>query len=107
MTEDEFIDYLILEGAVEVAGIDKDTGEFLYSFTEKLAEVDPEMYRKSIEMFQSMVRQLWQKGFLDMNIEDANPTVRLNEKAFDPVARATLNAEEESALNTIIHAMSQ
>ena len=107
MTEEEFIDYLILEGAVEVAGIDSNTGEFLYSFTDKLEQVDPEMYRRSLEMFQGMVRQLWEKGFLEMNIDAANPTVRLTEKAFDQAALATLNAEEQTALHTIIHAMSQ
>lgn len=107
MNDDEFIDYLILNGAVEVAGIDSTTGEFLYSFTEKLAEVDPEMYRRSIEMFQDMVKTLWQKGFVDMNIDADNPTVRLNPRAFDEDAKLSLNVEELTALETIIKAMSQ
>lgn len=107
MNDEEFIDYLILNGAVEVAGIDSTTGEFLYSFTEKLAEVDPEMYQRSIDMFQSIVRVLWQKGFLDMNIDAANPTVRLNPKALDEEAKSVLPVEERTALETIIQAMSQ
>jgi hypothetical protein len=107
MNEEEFIDYLILEGAVEVAGIDAKTGEFLYSFTEKLEQVDPEMYRHSIDMFQGMVKRLWEKGFLNMNIDHANPTVSLTEAAFDAEARRSLTEEESSVLDTIIEAMTK
>ncbi len=104
---DEYIERLILAGAIEVAGIDSETGEFLYNFTPKLAEVDPRMYEQSLELFYEAILSLWEKGFLEMNIEEANPRVRLSDKAFNEEARKTLSVDDNSALETIIRAFQQ
>ena len=44
--EDDAIDQLILLGALEVAGIDIDSGEPIYNFTEKLMDVSPELHKE-------------------------------------------------------------
>lgn len=78
----EILDKLILEGAIEVAGIDKETGDFLYQFTGKLKEVYPALYEEHINHVNSELMRLWEKGFLNINISDENPIVTLTEKAF-------------------------
>ena len=40
-SDSELINKLILDGGIEVAAIDQDTGEFLYSFTPKIKELMP------------------------------------------------------------------
>ncbi len=42
--ENEMIEKLILEGGLEVAGIDSEDGSLLYSFTPKIKQLMPELY---------------------------------------------------------------
>ena len=42
--ENEMIEKLILDGALEVAGVDSEDGSLLYSFTPKIQQVMPELY---------------------------------------------------------------
>ena len=105
MTEDEFIEEMILAGGIEVAGMDPETGEFLYSFTPKIQELAPEMYKVSTEHFEHMTMTLWQKGFLEIDLLSENPMVRLEHKALDQDAWAELSTEEKSALQVIMTAM--
>ena len=58
MSEDDFIDALILNGALEVAAIDMETGEALYKFTDKLKEISPELYETQQAMFQKKAKDL-------------------------------------------------
>jgi len=44
MEESKRIDELILLGALEPEGIDSETGEVLYKFTDKLKSVDPQLH---------------------------------------------------------------
>jgi len=39
------IEDLILSGALEVSGIDIDTGEMLYNFTDKLKDINPDLFK--------------------------------------------------------------
>jgi hypothetical protein len=96
---------MILEGLVEVAGIDEETGDFLYSFTDKLSDTYPEMARISEEMFLSDVNLLWEMGFVSMNIADANPLVTLTEKSFDRDLVSGLSPELRTVLNLLKNAM--
>lgn len=102
---DEFFDDLILQGAVEVAGIDPETGDFLYSFTEKIHEVAPEIAKKSEEFFNSAIYYLWELGFINMDITSNSPTVSLNEKALDQQEVSKLDPELRMILRTIIDAL--
>jgi len=44
----DFVDKLLEQGALEIVGIDNDTGEILYGFTEKLLTVDPTLHKKML-----------------------------------------------------------
>ena len=50
-SDDEYLQDLILSGAVEFAGIDPVTGEMLYSITDKLRSQDPKMYDRFNDLF--------------------------------------------------------
>jgi len=105
MSLEDKIEQLILAGAVEVAGIDAKTGEFLYSFTDKIAEIDPEIAKHSEIMFHETIAFLWEQGFLNINMADDNPLVSLTEKALDEEAVASLDINTRLALNSIIEAL--
>jgi hypothetical protein len=103
--QEEYLEHLILQGAVEVAGIHEETGEFLYGFTDRILTVDPEMYKRTGDFFQSVIKILWSKGFISLDITEENPLVSLTDKAFDPKEIAELTVEEETVLESIMFAM--
>jgi hypothetical protein len=96
VTEDEFFQYLILNGAVTPAGLDPDTNEMLYSFTDKLNEIAPSIARMADQEFHSDILELWEAGIVSMDITELNPVVRLTELAFseDAVSRVSKNAAD-------------
>jgi hypothetical protein len=102
---DEFIEKLILEGAIEVAGIDSVTGEFLFSFTDKLRQIDPEMYYGIMESFHQNVMKLWEKGFVNINMESDNPKISLNEKALDDSEAKKLDPQLSETLREVMRMM--
>ena len=99
--EDKLIEELILKGALEVAGIDLETGEPLYNFTEKLKDVDPELHQETFNFFSGEALKLWEKGFLDMDITAENPIVRLTEKALNEIEVLKLEKDKQFTLNQI------
>ena len=104
--EDDAIEKLILAGALEVAGIDIDTGEPVYNFTEKLIDVSPELHSEVSTYFSRETMALWQEGFLDMDITEKNPIVRLTQKALDEIEVANLNKDKQYTLKEIIRIIS-
>lgn len=99
--EQALIDKLILSGAVEVAGIDSDTGDFLYQFTPKLKDVSPELYNEHVNHVNGELMRLWEKGFLDINISEDNPIVKLTALAFDQEKLAALSKEDRWGIEEI------
>ena len=61
--DNDFIEKLILSGAIEVAGIDMETGEPVYNFTEKLKDVSPDLHNEVSTYFTKETMALWQYGF--------------------------------------------
>ena len=57
MNPDDQIENMILDGSLEVSGIDEETGEFLYTFTEKLAKNYPELYKDTQTYFSKEIYQ--------------------------------------------------
>ena len=100
--EDDAIDQLILAGALEIAGIDIDTGEPVYNFTEKLIDISPELHKEVALYFSRETMSLWSKGFLDMDVTEKNPVVTLTAKALDSVEVSKLSKESQSTLIEII-----
>jgi hypothetical protein len=97
----EMIDKLILEGALEVAGLDQETGDFLYQFTQKLKDISPELYEEHINHVNTELMKLWEKGFLNINMMDENPIVTLTEKALDLNELSALSKEDRWGLEEI------
>ena len=94
MTPDEAAELalvnLIDKGAVAFEGLDE-TGEPIYRFTEKLQEVAPDLYKMHMSMLNAEVMALWEKGFIDMDLFEENPVVKLTAKAFNKNEVETLN----------------
>ncbi len=103
--DDEIFQKMILEGAIEVAGMDMETGEMLYTFTDKLAQFSPPMHQSYMSYIHSEIMFLWENGFLEMDVTEANPTVRLTEKVFDEAKIDGLSPERFANLKEIIRSM--
>ncbi len=52
------LEHLLLQGAIEVSGIDPRTGDTLYNITDKLQEVSPVMYKD--------IESIYRRNMLDM-----------------------------------------
>lgn len=97
----KIIDELILSGALQVAGVDQETGEFLYQFTQKLKDISPALYDEHVNHVNGELMRLWEKGLLDINIADENPIVKLTEKAFDDKELSQLSKEDRWGIEEI------
>jgi hypothetical protein len=96
--DQDAVDYLILNKALEVAGVDSSTGELLYSFTPKIKELMPELYKEHINHVNSEIMHMWEMGFVDINFFEENPVVHITTKAFDDKEVAKLSSEHRWAL---------
>ncbi len=105
MSEEDFIEALILNGALEIAAIDMESGEALYKFTDKLKEISPELYDTQQAMFHEELMSLWQDGFLDMDPMEENPKVTLTFKAFSASDVDKLDENKKSTLREVIRIM--
>lgn len=105
MEEETNIEKMILEGVIEVAGIDNETGEFLYNFTEKLKELYPALYNEAQTYFSNEMMFLWENNFLEMDITESNPIVKITEKALDKDEVSKLDPEIRSTLKEVIRVL--
>lgn len=99
--EDSIIDDLILQGALEVAGIDSNTGEFLYSVTPKLKDIMPDLYKEHLDSVNRDIMALWERGFIDMDFYEDNPIINITPKASDDEEVKRLPKNLISAINEI------
>lgn len=102
MIDDEMLEKLILEGSVEPAGIDSETGDMLYSFTSKLLELHPDIFNSLIDAHVREIHALWERGFVEMDITSLNPLVIVLPKSFIPEEVAKLPANLQFSLRQII-----
>lgn len=100
----EIMEALILSGALELEGIDMETGQMLYHVTDKMMDVAPELYRGIEESIHRTVLSLWAKGFLSMNVMDANPKVAPTEPALDRSNWSVLTQTEYDVMNSVMRA---
>ena len=100
---ENMMDYLILNGAMEVSGINED-GTFLYTFTEKLKDLAPDIHEQVAEAFFAELMTFWELGFVQANMQDAEPIITLTAKCFSPEARETLTELQNKNLDIIIQA---
>jgi hypothetical protein len=104
MTEnnDDIIANLILTGALEVAGMDIETGEPLYNFTSKLQDVNPDLHNEMSTYFSRETMALWQHGFIAMDITKKDPEIKILPKAFDKKEVDKLTDNNRYSLKEII-----
>jgi hypothetical protein len=99
--DEEIIDKLLLENALEVVGIDKSNGEFLYAFTPKIKEVMPELYEDHLNFVNSEIMILWEKGYLNVDFLADDPAVTVTDKAFIQKELDKLSKQELWSLEEI------
>jgi hypothetical protein len=93
------IEELLLSGVIEVSSIDKDTGEFLYSFTSKLTELMPDLWNDKMQEINKELMFFWENGFIDVQDNDTdNPLISLTELALDLEAIAQLPEDKQEIL---------
>ncbi len=56
------LEHLLLQNAIEISGIDSETGEMLYSITDKLKEVSPELYLGLKQDFERHMFEMIDRG---------------------------------------------
>lgn len=103
---DKKINDLVLSGAIEVDGIDSETGEFLYKITNKMQQVNKELYDAHLNTIHADTMYFWEKGFIDIDdITSNNPIIYLNKKAFDIEALKDLPSNKIPILKGFIKAL--
>jgi hypothetical protein len=100
--EEKIINELILDGGLEVAAMDEDTGELLYSFTPKIKELMPDLYEEHIENVNSEVMNLWEKGFINLDLFEKDPIITITPKALNKEEVEGLSKQERWSLFEII-----
>jgi len=100
--DDDIIANLILTGALEVAGMDIETGEPLYNFTSKLEYVNPELHSEMATYFTRETMALWQHGFIAMDVTQKEPIINLLPKAFNKEEVEKLKENNKYTLKEII-----
>jgi hypothetical protein len=99
--EEEIMDYLILNGGLEAAGIDSQTGELLYAFTPKIKEIMPDLYEDHISSVNTEVMGLWEKGYININFFEKDPIITLSEKALNKEEVDKLSPKDQWSLHEI------
>ena len=97
----EIIDHLILEGGIEVAGVDPESGEMLYAFTPKVKEIMPELYHDHLNFVNDELMVLWEKGYVDINFLMDDPLISLTEKSYDQDEVDKLSKQERWSLQEL------
>jgi hypothetical protein len=95
------IEYLLLQGALQVAGINSKTGEFLYAFTPKIKEIMPQLYHEHINDINAEVMKLWEKGFVNIDLMSENPIITLTKKSLSLEEVANLDDRSQWSLEEI------
>jgi hypothetical protein len=96
------IEELILSGAVEVSGIDTESGSFLYSFTDRLQEVMPDLFANKVAFIQDQLMYFYEVGMVDIqNPLSPNPIFALTDLAFEQELVDGLPEEKKKALAEI------
>jgi hypothetical protein len=97
----EIIDHLILEGGLEVAGVDPESGEMLYVFTPKVKDIMPELYHDHLNFVNDELMVLWEKGYVDIDFLMDDPLISLTTKSYDPDELQKLSKQEKWSLQEL------
>ena len=106
MDDDSLIEELILKGGLEFAGID-DQGQPLYNLTSEIKEIMPELYEEHLNYINKEVMNLWEKGFVDIDLLNNDPLISLTKKAFSDEDINLLTKEEQRSILEIRRVLSK
>ena len=101
LDENEMIEKLILEGALEVAGVDSENGSLLYSFTPKIEQVMPELYHDHLNRVNAEILSLWERAYVNIDFLAKEPIVTLTDKSFDPAEMSKLRKQDVWAIEEL------
>ena len=96
--EEEIMDYLILNGGLEVVGIDSENQSFLYSFTPKIKELMPDLYEEHIRTVNSDILALWEKGYVNIDFMSDDPVITITKKSLNNEELSKLSKEDQWAI---------
>jgi hypothetical protein len=99
--EQDIINDLVDKGALEIVGVDEKTSELLYKVTPKMKEVNEALYDQHQDHVHQETMYLWERGFLEIDVTEDNPIVKLTKKAFDERHVANLPLLKRLALEDI------
>jgi hypothetical protein len=100
-----FID-LVEQGAIEYAGLNEE-GEAIYNFTDKLKDINPDLFDIHQTQLNREVMFLWEQGFITVDLLQDNPDVGLTEKSFDEESLKSLDDIYKTVLKEIKRILSQ
>lgn len=106
MNEEEAFKMLLAEGGIKFMGYDEKTEEKMYVFTPKIKELMPELYKEHLNAVNSEVMNLWEKGYVNLDLFASDPLISLTENAFLPEELMKLSAEEIWSLAEIKRVLS-
>jgi hypothetical protein len=101
----KIIDQLILDGGLEVAGVDPETGEMLYAFTPKVKDLMPELYNDHLNFVNDELMVLWEKGYVNIDFLRDDPLISLTPKSDDPEQTSKLSKQERWSLQELKRAI--
>jgi hypothetical protein len=99
--EQDIMDYLILNNALEVVAVDSITGELLYSFTPKIKEIMPGLYEEHMNSVNSDILSLWERGYINIDFLLDEPKITLTKKALDKEELKNLSVDDLWSINEI------
>ena len=97
---------LIENGAIEYAGLNEE-GEPIYNFTDKLKDINPDLFNIHQTQLNREVMFLWEQGFITVDLLQDNPDVGLTEKSFDEESLNSLDDIYKTVLKEIKRILSQ
>jgi hypothetical protein len=93
--DQEIMDYLILNGGLEIVGVDSSNGSFLYSFTPKIKELMPDLYTEHINTINQEMLSLWEKGYINIDFLADDPVITLSKKSLIDSEVSKLTKDEQ------------
>lgn len=99
--EQKIIDDFVIAGALEIVGVDEITKQTMYKVTPKMKKINPLFYKEHEDSVHSETMKLWELGFLDIDVTEDNPVVRLLPSAFDSQKINKLTSEQRFVLEDI------
>lgn len=99
--ETEIINEMLISGALELVGYDKENNEPLYRITEKMEHINKALFDEHKNNVHADVMLLWERRILDVDLTEENPIVKLTPMAFDQEVISALPNDLIAALNEI------